>query len=129
MGHIVYSAEDDGATSIVITGETEAGASIEIGNNANSTGDFDPAGFTNYWVYDTNKKTMKKIEFADIPLPEELDESDIDVDNLPGNVFKVTDEEGNTYYAKCPRVLFHVHVSNGSWRKINFIYFDDGSFE
>lgn len=126
-GNIVMSTTDDGQDYIRLTVSPE-GSSLDLGSDS-VTGDFNPAGFTNYWAYDVNKKTMKAIEFADVPIPEELDEDTLDLENLPANVFKLTDEDGNTYYAKCPKVMMHVHVGDSNWRRINFIYFDDGSFD
>ncbi|MBQ7039446.1 MAG: hypothetical protein IJN39_02655, partial [Clostridia bacterium] len=127
-GHIAQYITEDGQDAIKLT-VAPSGSSIELGASESVSGDFDANGFSNYWVYNVKNNTMKKIEYADIPMPEELDENDIDESNLPENVFKITDEDGNTYFAKCPKVLVHVHVGDSNWRRINFIYYDDGSFE
>ena len=130
LGHIVYNVEDDNSSYIRLT-SLAGGAHADLSSkDTTNTGEFDPSGFTNYFVYDVAKKTLRQIEYADIPMPEEITEEDFEaeVDNGADNVFMVTDEEENTYYVKAPKVLFHIHKSSG-WAKINMVYFDDGSFD
>lgn len=131
LGNIVYNLEDDGNIRIRLT-SLKSGETVDLGSKSDAiTGEFDPTTFTNYFVYDVAKKTLKQIEYGDIPMPEEISDEDYAAELAKGkaNVYKVIDEEGSEYYVKAPKVMFHIHRSAGNWKPINCVYFDDGSFD
>lgn len=83
------------------------------------------ADFQSYYIYDVKSKTMKEADVTDIPQPEKLDDSEVDENNLPANVFLCED---GSYY-KCPRILVRMGNKGGNATYLNMVYFDEGLFD
>jgi len=122
-GYIVETiSEEDEETIRLAT--LKPGAEIDLSvKNDNVSPEYTPTGYKNYWMYDATKKTLKKIEYADIPLPEPVDSP------VGKNVFTITSEDGTTGYYKCPRIVMQTHWGDNRFREVNFIYIDEGLFD
>lgn len=86
------------------------------------TREYELTDFKAVYKLDADKGTLKEIDAADIPIPEEITVED--PDNLPENVFEVD----GAYYL-CPKIVMRAENHGNNEVCLQLMYIDDGTFE